>query len=120
MSHRSRKIFAGTALALALGTGLAAVIPAEAEAQWRRRHRGPAVVAGIIGGLAVGSIIAGARRSYAYPYYGHGYGYDYGYGYPAASYVPGPSYYAPACYWANQRVQIDPWTYQVRRVRVCN
>ena len=84
-----------------------------------------------------------ARPAYAYPSYGYGsllrlqsggyypssYGYHgssyYGSGYYGGGYVPaagyeGGYYDAPACYWHRRRVAIDPYTYVVRRVRVCN
>lgn len=72
-----------------------------------RRHgnRGAAAAAGIIGGLALGALAAGAARSEpryyeTYPAYG-----GYGYG---------------GCYWTNQRVY-DGWGYaRWRRVQVCN
>ncbi len=33
----------------------------------------------------------------------------------------GDAYYdAPVCYWQRRRVAIDPYTFVVRRVRVCN
>jgi hypothetical protein len=73
--------------ALVVGTvatlALAAAQPAEARRGW-----GP----GLVGGLAVGALLAGAAASSAYAYggpngyYGPGYGYD------------GPRYYRPARY----------------------
>lgn len=68
---------------------------------------GGAAAAGLLGGLAVGAIAAGAAQQ---PYYGYG-GYGYGYGYPG---------YQP-CYWANQPV-LDDWGQVVayQRVQVCN
>jgi hypothetical protein len=111
MSIRSHKFITSAALAVALGVGAAAVVPAEAEARHWRGHRTGAFVGGVIGGLALGGLVYGATR----PAYAAPYGY---YGAPAYSY--GPAYYGPNCYWTRQRVQVDPWTYQVRRVRVCH
>lgn len=97
----SSKTLTVLAAALTLGlTTVAAPQPARAECI------GCAVGAGIIGGLAVGAIIGSAVAPG--PYYGPP-GYDYG---------PGPVYYAPACYWARQRIWTD-WGWRWRRVRVC-
>jgi hypothetical protein len=77
--------------ALVVGTvatlALAAAQPAEARRGW-----GP----GLVGGLAVGALLAGAAASSAYAY-GPGYGY-YGRRYyrPAYSGYYGPRYYRPA------------------------
>ena len=74
-----------------------------------RGNRGAAAAAGIIGGLALGALAAGAARSEpryyeTYPAYG-GYGYGGGYG---------------GCYWTKQRAY-DGWGYaHWRRVQVCN
>jgi hypothetical protein len=79
-----------TALAIGTAAALAVATTAPAEA---RRGFGP----GLIGGLAVGAILAGATSSaYAYgPGYGY-YGYPYGY-YPRRAYYR-PAYYRPAHY----------------------
>jgi hypothetical protein len=85
--------------ALVVGTvatlALAAAQPAEARRGW-----GP----GLIGGLAVGALLAGAAASSAYAYgpydyYGPGYGY-YGPRYYRPAYYGyyGPRYYRPAYY----------------------
>lgn len=92
-----------TVLATAATLAIAAVsAPQQAEA----RGRGGAVAAGIIGGLALGAIAAGAAHSY----YGPGPGY-YAYG-------PGPVAYGPGCYWTRERVWTN-WGWRFRRVRVC-
>ena len=104
---------AGGVAALALAAGLVAAAPNEAAAQWRH-HRGgwggPGVAAGVVGGLALGALAAGATN---------GYGYGYGYGYPAY----GAGYYAPvygpSCYLTRERVW-NGYTWVNRRVRVCD
>ena len=83
---------------IGLGT-VASTTSAEAQS-----HRGAAVAAGVIGGLAAGALIAGAANAYAAPRYGYGYGYApapaYGYGYaPAYGYG-----YAPVV----QQVYVPP------------
>lgn len=93
-----------TALAATAALVVAAVAtPQQAEA----RHRGGAVAAGVIGGLAAGAIIGSAIAGPRY--YGPGPGYYYG---------PGPVYYGPECYWRRERVW-DGWGWRLRRVRVC-
>src|SRR5215213_10031280 len=77
---------------------------------WRRpSYGGGALAAGLIGGLALGSLAAsaGSYYGYGYPsYYGSGYGYypssyaypGYSYGYYPASYAY-PSYYSYPGYY---------------------
>jgi hypothetical protein len=98
------------ALAAAALVGLVSASPADAGYR-RRGPSGAAVAAGVIGGLAVGAIIAGSRPAYAAgptyvadPYYSP-------YAYPA---------YQPYCYRTWQPVY-DAWGRHVgdRRVRVC-
>lgn len=131
MTTRVKTIAVAAVAALTMGAAMT-TFSNEAEARYYR-HGGAAVAAGIIGGIAAGAIIAGATRpAYAAPAYGYGYdyappsygyapagGYNYSYGHGYGAYDTG-YYRAPACYWTKQRVQIDPWTVQVRRVRVCN
>lgn len=142
MSHlvsRLKKAAVG-ALALAtISTGVTVVSATSAEAQFRPRYgynsgygyrnrggnRGAAVAAGIIGGLAVGALIAGANRpAYAAPAYNNygyaqpAYGYSqstYGHGY-ANDYQPA---YQPTCYFRKVRQVVDYDTVVIRRVRVC-
>lgn len=138
-----------------VASGITIMTPTAAEAQWRPRggygygggyrvqrgNRGPAIVAGIIGGLAAGALIAGAARpAYAAPVYGEpvyggpvygGHVYDQ----PAPVYrsrrydqVPSsyaPAYdqgygYQPTCYVRKVRQVVDEDTVVIRRVRVCN
>jgi hypothetical protein len=67
MNASLRKPIAG-ALAAAALVGTLAVSTTSAEARWRR---GPGIAAGVIGGLALGALAAGAARPYYYggPYY---------------------------------------------------
>jgi hypothetical protein len=130
----SRKALTGALAGLVFVGGVATSFN---DAEARPRHRGAAIAAGIIGGLALGAIAASAARpAYAYPSYSYGYGgyyppsYGYGYGYSPAYYGGGyvpvagdyydDDYYAgPVCYWQRRRVAVDPYTVVVRRVRVC-
>lgn len=91
MSFRKTLLALGAAATIAVGTVAA---PSEAEAG----RRGGAIAAGIIGGLALGAIIASAH-----PYYYYG---------------PAPVYYGPRCYWQRQRVW-DGYGWSWQRVRVC-
>lgn len=93
---------------------------------WGRRGGGwgGAAAAGLIGGLALGAIAS--APAYAAPYYYDGYDYDPAGAIPAYTWRNryAPVYYdgyaAPVrCWWQRQRVRVDPWTYQIRRVRVC-
>jgi MFS family permease len=95
-----------------------------AQADWRNRHRGGDVAAGLIGGLALGAIAGGAIAAGSRPAYGYGYlpppppRYR-----PAPVYFEGPRYYDERptyCEIRRQKVWLDSWTYEVRRVRVCN
>jgi hypothetical protein len=136
---RRSKFFA---VAAALLAGLS-LVPHQAEAGWRhhRGYNGGAVAAGIIGGVAVGALLAGAARpAYAQPaYYGGGYGYGGGYApvynrpvyhrpiyhrpvyHRPVRYAP-VAYYdqGPVCYVKRRKVWLDPYSYTVRRVRVCH
>ena len=97
---------AGGAAALALAVGLTAAMPNEAAAQWRHRGgwRGPGVAAGVVGGLALGALAAGAYNN---GYYGSGPGY----------YAAAPAY--GSCYLTTERVW-NGYTWVNRRVRVCD
>src|SRR5215203_4744032 len=88
---------------------IAGSAPTEQVQWWRGRgwgrpyYGGGALAAGLIGGLALGTLAAGAGSyyGYGYPSYGYGYGYPYsGYGYYPSSYAyPGYSYgYYPSSY----------------------
>ena len=69
---------------------------------WRRPYYGGgALAAGLIGGLALGTLAAsaGSYYGYGYPSYGYGYGYPYsGYGYYPSSYAYPSSYSYPNYY----------------------
>ena len=131
------KFFALAAAALTAGSALA-ISTSDAEARWRghRGYNGGAVAAGVIGGLALGALAAGA----ASPAYGYSYGSPY-YAQPAPTYYPQqtyyyaqpaptyyggggygyePGYYQPRCRWVRQRVRTDAWNTTVQRVRVCH
>lgn len=115
MLNRSTRIAALAASALAIGATLA---PTGASADWRYRNNGGAIAAGVIGGLALGALAAGAASRPAYGAY-------YDAPPPPVYYRPRPVYsemygYAPVCRVVKQRVQIDPWTVEVRRYRVCD
>ena len=80
MNSTLKKSLAGGLAGLTLFTALA-VSATPAEAWWRRGGwgwGGPAIAAGVIGGLALGSAIAASNR----PYYGPAY-YDGPYCHPA-------------------------------------
>jgi hypothetical protein len=92
----------------------ATALPTEAQARYyyhgHHHGNGGAVAAGVLGGLAVGALAAGAARPYGYGYPARGYGYGYG----------DPGYGYGGCYVTRQRV-IDDWSYpHWRRVRVCD
>lgn len=99
MTRTMKTLTSIAAAAIIAVAAIAAPQPAEA------RGNGGAVAAGIIGGLALGAIIAGSSR----PAYSSGY---YAYG-------PGPAYYGPRCYTQRERFW-DGWGWRTRRVRVCD
>ena len=84
------------AFAAALGLGVA-VMAMTTSAQ---ADNSGAVAAGVIGGLAVGTMIGAAAANNG-PYY-----------------QPAPAYYGPSCYWMRQRVW-DGFSWRWTRVRVC-
>ena len=91
------------------------LVPTDASAQYYRR-RGPsngAVAAGVVGGLALGALAAGAARPYYYgapPYYGTGPAYV------MEDELPPPS--RRRCWFEREDVW-DGYGYVPRRVRVC-
>jgi hypothetical protein len=103
MLTNAKKTMLAVAAAATLATGTITA-PNTAEA----RCVGCAVGAGIIGGLALGAIAAGAAGAYG-PYYGPPP--------PNAYYGPGP-YYGPVCRIRRERFW-DGWAWRVRPVRVC-
>ena len=117
-----RKTLTVLAAVATLATAAVAV-PSDARAQWRGHGwgwGGPAVAAGVFGGLAAGAIVGSA---FANPYYyggypAYGYGYGPGYGY-APAYGYSPVYAGSACYIRRERV-CDPYRgCWVQRVQVC-
>ena len=105
----SRSVRSAVAVA-ALAGSLVALMPGEASAQYYRR-RGPdagAVAAGVVGGLALGALAAGAARPAPY-YYGPGPTYVY-------EDVPPPP--PPRCWYEREDVW-NGYAYVPRRIRVC-
>lgn len=108
MTNRFRR--AAIASALVLSTIGLAASPAAADWRYGHRYRGGDVAAGVLGGLAIGAIAGSALARPLPP--------------PPVYYRPAPAYVYEApppvtCYWTRQQVWIDRYTYQVRRVRVC-
>jgi hypothetical protein len=118
-----RKVFTAAVAALAVTAGSFAMI-SDAEAGQRRHYSyskgssaGP-VIAGMIGGLALGALAASARPSYGYSSgYGYGYARPYSSGYAYSGYADA---YEPRCFVQKQHVY-DSWgNYAGKRaVRVC-
>jgi hypothetical protein len=107
-SKMKKTLAAGLAAVTLAGTAIVSATPASAQWGWRGGYGwgGPAVAAGVIGGLAVGSALA------ARPYYGGPYGY-YG------AYAPAGYPYGGECVIERRRT-VDPWgRVIVRRVRTC-
>ncbi len=111
-----RSLRCGVAVATLAGV-LLTLAPMEASAQYRRR--GPsagAVAAGVVGGLALGALAAGAARPY---YYGPGpYYYGPGPAYVVEDDLPPPPPVRPRCWFEREDVW-DGYGYVPRRVRVC-
>ena len=113
----TRSVRCGLAVATIAGV-LLGLTANEASAQYRRRGPGAgAVAAGVVGGLALGALAAGAARPY---YYGPGPYYHYG---PGPAYVveedlPPPPRYRPRC-WVEREDVWDGYGYVPRRIRVC-
>ncbi len=115
MSIAIRRLAAAAALAATV------TLPSLAQADWRYGHRysGGDVALGVLGGVAAGALIGGALAAPPHPpppvYYAPP---------PPRAYAPRPAYVyeeGPVmCRWARQKVWLDSWTYEVRRVRVCD
>jgi hypothetical protein len=70
-------------------------------------------VLGVLGGVAAGALLGGALAAPPPPVY---------YRAPPRGYAPGRVYVyeePPVCYWSRRKVWLDSWTYEVRRVRIC-
>lgn len=122
----TRKLMIG-ALALGVTGGTLVSSINQAEAGWRHGYggnRGGALAAGIIGGVAVGALLGAASRpAYAAPAYGYGspvYSAPSYYAPASGYYEEEPVYYRPTCHWQRQKIWQDPYTYTVRRVKICN
>lgn len=93
------RLFGKTAIVLGMAGAMALGSMTASQARWRA---GPAV-AGFVAGAAIGAAAANANANY---YYGSGYGYDsyaYAPGYDSYAYAPGyvavaPAYTAPSYY----------------------
>lgn len=133
-----RKTMTAAVAALAVSSGaLATVDSAEAGQRYARHHSNSAgpVIAGVIGGLAIGALVASSsRRSRVYdqgygynyapaPVYGHGYGYGpapvYGNGYVQSRWGHRDDDRSQ-CFVQKQRIY-DAWGNYAgkRRVNVC-
>lgn len=111
--NMTRKFLTGSITALALGaTVLATATPASADWRGHRRHggNGGAIAAGIIGGLALGALAAGAARAETRTYYA-----------PAPAYTPSYSYSYGGCYDVEKPVYNRWGEFRgYRLVTVCN
>jgi hypothetical protein len=106
-SNMKKTIAAGLTAVTLGAAAIASATPASAQWGWRGGYGwgGPAVAAGVLGGLAVGGALA--ARPY---YYGAPYGYYGAYG---------PAGYGGECVIERRRT-VDPWgRVIVRRVRTC-
>ena len=112
----TRSFQCGVAVA-ALASLLLTLSPSEASAQYRRRGPGAGgVAAGVVGGLALGALAAGAARPYYYgssPYY-----YGPGPAYVMEEDLPPPPRVRPRCWFEREDVW-DGYGYVPRRIRVC-
>ena len=114
-----------TAIAALTLAGATVAISAPASAQYYYKNRGgispgAAAAVGVVGGLALGAAIAGSRPAY---------GVVQPYGYappppppPAAYYAPPRRVYVqeePECVVRRQRVWVEGWGWDTRRVRIC-
>jgi len=112
------------ALSFATLAALSLVAPQQASARggW---DPGAAAAVGIIGGLALGAVIANQDRGYA-PVYSSGrpYGYRDGYGYEGGWHHHPHYGWAPLppddCYVVRERVWIPGWGWDFRPRTVCN
>ncbi len=118
---RLKMIRGGLALVSLVATAAAIATPASAQYYYKNRggiSPGAAAAVGVVGGLALGAAIAGSRPAY-------GVVQPYGYAPPP----PPPAYYAPPrrvyvqpepeCFVRRQRVWVEGWGWETRRVRVC-
>jgi hypothetical protein len=113
-ASRARKAALSGVAAIVLAAGLMAASSNEASAQWRYHGHyggwggGGAVAAGVVGGLALGALAAGAASNPG-PYYD---------GPPPGYYGPARAYGGPACWMEPE----DAWNgvrWVRHNVRVC-
>lgn len=96
LRQSTKKTLTAGLAALTLGGALLATAAPAQAGHWRHRHHGGAVAAGVVGGLALGAIIASQGRAYAEPVY-----------------------LEPECYTVKKRFVNAYGDTYVRRVRVC-
>lgn len=96
------------AVAVAMPMVFSAPMKAEAGSGW---SPGAAAAVGIIGGIAIGSALAGQHRHYYYDSYPRGH----------VTYYPRSSYYYddPYCYRVRERVWVPGYGWEYRRRLVC-
>ncbi|MGO4570925.1 hypothetical protein [Microvirga sp. 2TAF3] len=112
------RLISGTALALALVTGAAAIQPAAAS---DRLSPGAAAAIGVLGGLAVGGAIAASQSPvYAAPVYAPPPPPPPVYAEPApVYYAPPPPVYEERCFTERFSEWVPGWGWQPRRRTVC-
>lgn len=116
----SKMLRGGLAALTLVAVAAAGAAPASAQYYYKKRNGispGAAAAVGVVGGLALGAAITGSRPAY-------------GYGQPSYGYAPPPpTYYAPQrrvyvrqepdCFVRRQRVWVEGWGWETRRVQVC-
>ena len=115
LRFKSHSIVRPIVLSLAMIASLSVSQPAAARGGW---DPGAAAAVGVIGGLALGAVIANQDRGYGASYsYGHQYGYGGGW-HHRLHYGWAPP--VDDCYVIRERVWIPDWGWDVRPRTVCN